>query len=237
MSMNDGNKIDKAEAGSCIQRRLKWKRLNGDSNRDIDTRIAVLSTFTAYPLEPYLGFALHDKGFNAEILNGPYNQIMQQCLDDQSETAQYRPDILVIWPRFEDIWYGSALPFDDDFAQYSQMSEEIVTVSLVAAHRWGCQLIFVLPVIPETRLLGAGDAGGIRCVFSTASRLRELMRQRLASKRKVFIVDSEEAVRYLGVAGSYNYRLQGLARIPYREELFNFVGERCARLVDMARDH
>ncbi len=218
---------------TCLQRRMEWKRVTTANGRSPGARAAVLSTFTAYPIEPYLGMTFKDNGVDIKTWAGPYNQILQQCLDDKSETALYKPNILIVWPRFEDLWNNSVLPLDDDFFVYERLSNEIAVTSLNAAKRWGCKLVFVLPAIPESRPLGVGDAGGVRCVFAMASRLRESLRCYLAGEENVFIVDAEEGVRNMGIAKAYNYKLYDMARIPYSEELFRFVGERSATLLSL----
>lgn len=215
---------------SLLQLRLRWRNMVR-SNRPIQIRVAVLATFTANPLEPYLGVALEDAGLPSEILIGPYNQIVQECLGEQSETTRFRPQIVIIWPRFEELWGGRPLPLSDSESDYSLEAFEMAEAAMAASRRWQAMVIFVLPAIPELRPLGVGDACQDSGVFATAARVRETLRQRLSRQPGLLIADSEEVIRAIGAEKAYDWRLMISARIPFSEEAFSVLGSRMARLI------
>lgn len=219
---------------SLLQTRLKWQKLVR-VERSIELRAALLASFTAQPIAPYLGVALHEFNLSADVWIGPYNQIVQECLSDESETARYAPHVLIAWPRLEDLWGGRPLPLAEEPAAYIDEAIELAEACLDAARRWRSTLLFVLPAIPEARPLGVGDAGLVTGVFATATAVREALRRRLAGQRGVLLFDLEEAVRQLGVRAAHDARLLTLARVPYTEELFHAAGERMARLIDLSR--
>lgn len=215
---------------SLLQLRLRWRSLVR-SDRSTQMRVAFLATFTANPLEPYLGVALEDAGLPAEIWVGPYNQIVQECLSEQSQTARFRPQVLIVWPRFEELWGGSPLPLSEGAADYSREAMELAEAAMTASKRWQATVIFVLPAIPEVRPLGVGDACNDAGVAASAARVREALRQRLAGQPGVLIADAEETVRAVGTERAYDWRLMISARIPFSEEAFNRIGQRIARLI------
>jgi FkbH-like protein len=219
---------------SLLQLRLRWRSLVR-SNRPIQTRVAILATFTANPLEPYLGVALEDAGLPSEIFIGPYNQAVQECLSDQSQTSRFGPQVVIVWPRFEELWGGRPLPLGESAADYSREAVELAEAAVAASRRWQATLIFVLPAIPEQRPLGVGDACNDTGVFATAARAREALRQRLAGQPGVLIADAEEAVRAIGAEKAYDWRLMISARIPFSEEAFSVIGGRMARLILLSR--
>ena len=194
----------------------------------------LLSSFTVDPLVPYLGMALADEGIEVSIDVGPYGQIMQQCLDADSETSRARPDIVVVWPRFEDLWASAPLPLDDDPAVYT---EDLLAMVDVAGRvtSSGASVVFVLPAIPEVRPLGVGDAGNPRGVFAVATAAREAARARLAGLSGVIVADAEEVVRELGSASTIDWRRLAVARIPYQEGAFDAMGRRLARLIRLEK--
>jgi FkbH-like protein len=215
---------------SLLQLRLRWRSLVR-SNRSIQMRMAVLATFTANPLEPYLGIALEDAGLPSEMLIGPYNQIVQECLSDQSQTARFRPQVVIIWPRFEELWGGRPLPLSDRATDYSHEAIELAEAAMAASRRWQATLVFVLPAIPELRPLGVGDACNDAGVFATAATVREALRHRLTDQPGVLIADAEEAIRTIGSEKAYDWRLMISARIPFSEAAFSLIGRRMARLI------
>ncbi|WP_270171319.1 HAD-IIIC family phosphatase [Paenibacillus sp. SYP-B4298] len=220
---------------SLFQLRMQWQHLKR-SEKPASMKIAYLSTFTIHPLEPYLGVALAQEGHMSDGLISPYNQIVQECLTDDSLTARFQPDVLVVWPTLDDLWTGKPRPLTVESGEgLIEEALELADATLEASRRWGAQLVFVLPAVSEQRPLGAGDASNVAGVFSVSTAVREALRRRLARKLGVLVVDSEEVIRDLGYAHSYNERMQYLARIPYTEEAFHAIGSKIARLVLMSR--
>jgi FkbH-like protein len=218
---------------SLADRRLAWRQILR-SQQPADLRLAVLSTFTAEPLVPYLGVALSQAGLTPDVYVGPYGQIIQECVNPSSETAAHRPDYVIVWPRLEELWAGKPLPLSDAIDAYMQDLDE-VAVSAQAIRAWGATLIFVLPAVVEVRPLGVGDAANERGVFAAATAAREAARARLAGKAGVLVADAEEVVRSLGSTNALDWRRAALARIPYQEATFAVIGERIARLIHLSR--
>jgi FkbH-like protein len=213
---------------TLLARRLEWQRRTEPERTDL--RIVLLSSFTVDPLVPYLGMALADAGVEAEIAVGPYGQIMQQCLDPESETSRTRPDLVVVWPRLEDLWGARPLPLDDDPSAYAEdLLAMVDAAGLVTAS--GATVVFVLPAVPEMRPLGVGDANNVRGVFAVATAAREAARARLTAMSGVVIADAEEVVRELGTAAAVDWRRGAVARIPYQEAAFDAIGRRLSRLL------
>ncbi len=200
----------------------------------MDLRIALLASFTVEPLVPYLGLALDEAGLAGELHVGPYSQIAQECLNPSSRTASMQPDVVVIWPRLEDLWGAKPLPLTDTINTYIEELDDLVA-SALAVRQWGATPLFVLPAIPEVRPLGVGDASNSRGVFAAATAAREAARARLASSPGVLVADAEEVVRTLGTATAIDWRRFAIARIPYQETAFALMGERLATLIHLSR--
>lgn len=219
---------------TLLELRTRWKAI-GRSGRKPALKVAVLATFTADPLAPYLGVPLEDAHLPAEVWVGPYHQILQECLNPQSATARYHPDVLVVWARLDELWSGLPLPLVDGAQGYLEQPLAVAEAALDAARLLGATLIFVLPAIPERRPLGVGDSCTARGVFATASRVREALRDRLAGQRGVLLGDAESAVRRVGAGRAYGHATWAVARVPFSEELFCAVGADLARLLGLSR--
>jgi FkbH-like protein len=218
---------------SLAEKRLAWRAIER-SRQAAELRIAILSTFTAEPLKPYLGLALEQAGLTASLNVGPYGQISQECLNPSGSTASTQPDIVVVWPRLEDLWAGKWLPLDDDTDAYIGELTELAENAL-RVRDWGASLVFLLPAVPEVRPLGVGDAGNAKGVFAVASVAREAARARLATAPGVLIADTEEVIRELGTSSAVDWRRAASARVPYQEATFAMVGDRIARLIALSR--
>lgn len=219
---------------SLWQTRLRWREI-ARSRRPAELKVALLATFTVNPLVPYLGVALEEQGLPADLWVGPYDQVVQELTSAESDTARFRPRVVVVWLRLEELWRGRPLPLRDGPSRSVEEAVGIADAVAEGAKQLGADLIFVLPAIPELRPLGMGDACNPDGVFAVASAVREAVRHRLASQPGVLLVDAEEAIRRLGDVHSYNPRTQALAHIPFSEELFHQLGGRLGRLITLGR--
>jgi len=211
------------------EKRARWKAVA--RNDRSGTRIALMATFSVHPLEPYLGYALEAAGCRAALFTGPFDQIVPEILNEDSQTRRFAPDLCLIWPRLEDLWRGGPPP---GVAGGDHDSALLELAELAVAHAAGDRrFIFVLPAIPPVRPLGLGDGCSCRGVHATAVRVREAARRRLAGLPHVALLDFEDVVRALGEEQVYDWRLVSLARIPYTEAVFDEVGARLARLVPL----
>lgn len=86
----------------------RWRQICG-SNEPTGLRVALLGSFTMDTMVACLRAALADLGVKAEIFVGPFDRTAQECGDPESGTAAFKPDVLVVWPRLEDLW-GTSRP-------------------------------------------------------------------------------------------------------------------------------
>ena len=93
------------------EKRARWKTAAARGDHP-GTRIALMATFSVHPLEPYLGYALEAAGRSTALFTSPFDQIVQEVLDEDSQTQRFAPDLCLIWPRLEDLWRGRPLPGD-----------------------------------------------------------------------------------------------------------------------------
>ncbi|WP_394618989.1 hypothetical protein JNUCC0626_07780 [Lentzea sp. JNUCC 0626] len=192
--------------------RLRWQEIGRTDVRPV-VRVGLLASYTIDPLAPHLGVALHDAGLPVAFDTAPYNQIVRQCLDDASEMARVRPDVLIVAPRFE------------------ELGDELLTAvdaAVSAARRWRSFLVVVLPAVPEDRPFGQLDDGRAAGTAATAYEVRETIRAELAGRPDAWVVDAERAVRAVGTAKAHHAAMFKFAKIPYTEAVFGELGAQLA---------
>ncbi|MDX3662216.1 hypothetical protein PV646_33350 [Streptomyces sp. ID05-26A] len=192
--------------------RLRWQEIGRTDVRPV-VRVGLLASYTIDPLMPHLGVALHEAGLPVAFETAPYNQIVRQCLDDASEMALARPDVLVVAPRFE------------------ELGDELLTAvdaAVSAARRWKSFLVVVLPAVPEDRTFGQLDDGRAAGTAATAHEARETIRAELAGRPDAWVVDAERAVRAVGTATAHHAAMFKFAKIPYTEAVFGELGAQLA---------
>jgi hypothetical protein len=198
--------------------RRRWAGLPVDAPPALT--IQLLASYTTDPLIPYAGVRLHDAGLSAKLVVGPYNQIMQQCLDDTSGAGRLRPDVLVVAPRFEELGAAS-------YPELAACAE----AAAQAARRWRSFLVFLLPEIPAERQYGVADSSRRNGTVAVTTTIRERVRDQLCGLNHVHLIDVEDAVRTLGTDRALRPALYAHARIPYSEEVFHLIGEQIAAVL------
>ncbi|MFG1642737.1 hypothetical protein ACGFMK_20800 [Amycolatopsis sp. NPDC049252] len=182
--------------------------------------VGLLATYTIDPIEPYLRVALADAGLVPEIVVGPFDQILPECLGDHGRLARLAPDVLVVAPRWED------MPDGDEEGELLRLAD----AAPAAADRWESCLVFVLPALPPDGA-GVADAGHADGLTAAVTAARQRLRDRLAGRPHVLVADAEAAVREVGALRAHHPALNAVARIPYTEEVFWRLGLGVARLL------
>ncbi|MFF3941704.1 hypothetical protein [Streptomyces phaeofaciens] len=211
----------------------RWRAVRR-SPEPVDLRVALLGSFTVDTLVPCLGNALADRGTKAEIHAGPFHRIAQECADPASATAAFGPDVLVVWPRLEDVWGNLPAPVGASESTYLEPLQDVLDLAAEGARTMGATLVLVLPAVPDLRVLGVGDAADPHGTYATATAVRERVRSRFAGRPGIALLDAEEAVRKLGADRATDRRLGALAGIPYSVALLEAVGDGLARAIGLA---
>jgi FkbH-like protein len=220
---------------SLLSRKLEWRKVLKARPTEVESlRVAVLSTFTAQPAEPFIGMGADDVGESVQVWTGPYDQISAQCLLPGSETELFAPNVLVLWPRLEDVWRPFQTPLVDSLNQYVDALVELCQAGADAAIRWKATLLFVLPAFAEQKPLGVGDASNPFGVVAAAEAARSGARKFLRSAGAL-VVDAEDTVRRLGVSNALDPRTMTTARVPYSDAMFDSVGRDIGRVLKLAR--
>src|SRR5689334_5186454 len=87
---------------TAAQRR--WFAHQRETRTHADLSVGVAASFTAQPLEPFLGAALLEAGVVASFRFAEYNQIHQVCYDPTGVLGDL--DVLIIAWRLEDLLSG-----------------------------------------------------------------------------------------------------------------------------------
>jgi len=233
--------VSESPAAARRALRARWGRLQAEADADgaERPRVAVMATFTADPLAPYLGCALTDRDVPARLELAPYNQVEQTCL---SGGAAFGPAPLAatvaLW-RLEDV-AGDAFArahLDETTAQ--AMLDDAVTElahALAAYHRARPGLLVIaLPPAPESphiERLGLVDP----VLFGRLHRRAvERFTAALPVSPDVAFVCLDALVRTLGHTEAFDRRKGYLFRQPFSEAFWQGLGEQLARLVRARR--
>lgn len=206
----------------------RWRALRTGAGRD-GIGVRLLGTFTLDTFVPHLGTALAELGVPADVTVGPFNRIVRECLDPDSETAAAAPDVLVVWPRLEDLW-GGPVAVPGTAAVGERLLRAVDDLADAVGSRGGRRVV-VLPAVPADRPLGAGDASSPHGVRALATAARQRLAERLGATGGTVLCDAEDFVRAVGERLTHDRRMEQLAAIPYTDELFAEAGRALARAI------
>jgi len=186
----------------------------------IPLRLAVLSTYSAQCLEPYLTVEGAVRGFGVTLWFAGFGQIEQEALDASSGLYAQQPDVIVILARLEELapalierCVGS--PEEVLRARLGEV-EDRLTALLSGLRKRSDKPVFIANFAPPPRL--AAGLAEPRVALSPSS-LARILNDSLAAicsaHSGVFVFDYARLVTEHGLRSWRDDRLFFLARIPF----------------------
>jgi hypothetical protein len=185
--------------------------------------VVALTTFPATGLADELAVALSPDHAGQVMLTESGNLL------DELPSVPDAAGLIWCWARLEELWQDLPPPMTDPPRDYVDAALELADAVLELSRLRDRPLLYVLPAIPADRPLGVGDANTTSGVVATATAVREALRARLAGHRGVYLVDVEEDIRLLGLAGAT------AGPGPYSTQLYRGLARRTAALTALLR--
>ena len=191
---------------------------------DIESFLAITSTFTAEPLEDVLEFWGRQLNLPVRVKFTPYNQVFQQLLDPSSLLMSAANGLNVVLVRFSDwLRYQPDSRITPETSQKIEQSlQELIVALQSAAERSATPFLLCLcPDAPED------DAEPNYAL--AAETMRQRLRTESASITGLSIVLPDELTTTYPVDGYYEAQSDKLGHIPYTPDFFAALGTRIAR--------
>ena len=194
-----------------LARRLR--KQNGESV----TKLAVLASFSAEFMAPYLVVAGHRSGVPIEPWFGPFNQFEQLVLDSASDLWRNRPDVIWLAPRLEDVEPDLLPEFYQVGPQTARdrlsalVQRVIGLVRRIRAESGATVFLsnFCLPQLSTVYVLGASEPSGLKHLIAEANRQ---LAQDLGGIIDAWLLDYEGAVMECGATRWVDAKLHYWAR-------------------------
>lgn len=183
-------------------------------------RLAVLSTYTANILEPFLFVEAALRGLKLESWFGPFGQLEQPALEDGGELYQHAPDVVLVLAQLDDLLPGAMPRFLtlDAAAQQTALGEVRARLSNLLATlraRTGAILLvanFPPPAVAAASLADAGLAASQTTFTQQASAIVADVCRGIPA---AFVFDYARLVAGEGLRHWEDARLRHLARVPF----------------------
>jgi FkbH-like protein len=197
-------------------------------------RLAVLSTFTAEPLEPYLVVECAQRGLRVEPWFGPFNQLEQQALDPNSPLYAANPEVIVVATRLEDLlpdlfWRFASLTPEGIDAQISLVTERYESLAAGIRRNSTATLFFSNFTQPMRAPLGLASALHDPAPGAVVEQANAALAALCRRSAGVYLLDLARAALEMGLDRWNDPKLAYLARIPFSLHAQIEVGRRVAR--------
>jgi FkbH-like protein len=181
-------------------------------------RIALLASFTAEPLLPYLTVECARDGFAAETFVGAFNNVVQELVSPAGACVRHRPDVVFAAQQLEDVapeltWEYLSL---SDVAAEAAITRVAATVcDSVATFRQQSSAAVVVHnfELPRYPALGLADLQHPRSQTATIARLNALLASRLTVPDS-YVLDYERLIAEVGVREWRDNKMWRLGRAP-----------------------
>lgn len=208
-----------------------------DSLRPI--RLAVLSTFTAQFLQPYLTVEGARRGLALTAWFAPWGQLEQQALDPASELFSQKPDAILVLARLEELAPDLAERFSaaSDDLRRTRASAALQRIENVATalRRHSTAPVFVANFAPPARLAaGLADASLAHSQTAFVQSCNDALAAFSKSLPAIFVIDLARAATEHGLRAWADPKLFALARIPFSVTAQIAVARTLARTIRTA---
>jgi FkbH-like protein len=183
-------------------------------------RVAVLASFTAQLLAPWLKVEGAARGLAVKPWFAPYGQFEQVVLDEKSPLYAHQPDVIVLLIRLEDFAPPLAKRFlaqtgaGIDEAVLSMESRLETLVAGVRRHTQAAVFISNFPA-PPRKSAGLADAGLELSQSAMVSKANDMLARLTQKTANVFIFDYAQLVATHGWRHWMDPKLLYTARIPF----------------------
>jgi FkbH-like protein len=202
-------------------------------------RVALLRSYTAEPMEPILKLRLLLEGFCPSIWIGGYNQYVQEILDAGSELHQFRPNLVLLMIRLEEV-----LPdFIDEFStrpsseweqRIASKVQELGSLAERIEKAFPAQVVVQNMTLPHGGYLGINDPQRPDGQGYLVQRFNQGLAAEFARRKGVFLWDFDRFVRAKGYDNLYDPKMWYVSRNPFKQSAYPAIVDDLTRYLRSA---
>jgi FkbH-like protein len=187
--------------------------------------VAILRSYTIETIQPVLNVRLLLEGFRPSFWLGGYNQYVQEILDAGSQLYQFRPELILLMIRIEDLMPD----FIDGFPERSS-SEWEERVGLKARElslliermekTFRAQVIVQNMTVPREAYFGIYDSQDPAGQSYIVQELNHRLVTEFSQRKGVFLWDFDRFVRAKGNENVYDPKMWYVARNPFKQSIY-----------------
>ncbi len=201
-------------------------------------RVALLRSYTAEPIEPILKLRLLLDGYQPSIWVGGYNQYTQEILDRGSTLHEFRPDLVLMMIRLEEVMPD----FVDEFGSRpsSHWAERVAQkVREIGGLVERIEAAFPAQVVVQSMTLhgtyfGVNDPQRADGQNALVQSFNQGLAAEFARRKGTYLWDFDRLVRAKGHENLYDPKMWYVSRHPVRESAYPAIVDDLIRYVRSA---
>lgn len=206
-------------------RHLTAVQKDADLSAHRPLRVAILRSYTLDMMEPILKLRLILEGFNPVFWWGDYNQFRQEVLDNESSMYLFKPDIVFLMTRIEEILPEFVWQFANKTAKVWEV--EILDASRNLAHladtvssRLPAQIIVQNMALNSPPFWGIYDSQEMHSQSHLIHQFNHELVQAFESRPNTFIWDFNQFLLRKGIDNIFDPKLWYISSNPFRQNAY-----------------
>ena len=202
-------------------------------------RVAILRSYTVETIEPVLKLRLLLDGFRPSFWFGGYNQYVQEILDPDSLLYRFRPNLVLMMLRLEEVMPD----FIDEFAgrpasewdeRIAAKARELGSLAARMEKAFPAQIIVQNMTPPRAGYFGIHDPQRANGQSYLVHKLNQGLAVEFAHRQGVFLWDFDRLVRARGYDSLYDPKMWYVSRNPYKQSAYPAIADDLMRYIRSA---
>lgn len=199
-------------------------------------KVAILSSFVAEPLIPFLKVKCFQAGLNLQVYVTPFNQFQQEILDSASGIYKFHPEVTFIFLRLEEV---RPILIDSFLELTSSQIEKLIIDLLqdiresISVFRSRSKTFIVMYNFDRPRYPAFGIIDQKQNLGHDAaiSKINNGLSQIAKEFKEVFIFDYERCVSDFGRQSWYDNKMYYYAKVPFSSAAFRCIADNYIRFI------
>jgi FkbH-like protein len=207
-----------------------------DLKSQFNDRIVILSSFTFDQIKEFLGIELFRRGNGSNIQIAGYNQYVQEILDKDSQTYKFKPSVIILAVRIEDLFEDFLWKFNKLSAK--QLAEQKTNIlskfdSLINTLRESSNTSVVINNFYLTRFYTSGISDSQEVLNQAAwiNTINVELNQMIKNYPGVYTFDINQYMSDYGMERIVNLKMWYTASIPFNDQFINQLAHDYARYI------
>ena len=217
-------------------RTLKNIKKNVDFSIQKPLRIAILRSYSAEMIEPVLKLRLILEGYDPTFFWGDYNQYTQEILDHDSSLYAFKPDLILLLVRIDDLMPTFVLNYGNkEFCEWEkdikQNAAHLIHLISSLNEKISAQVIVQNMSLPEIPYWGVYEAQEINSQTDLVQDFNRILRKEIQTKPTTFVWDYNSFLMRKGYETIYDPKLMYISSNPFKQSSYILIADDLMRYI------